>query len=151
MKIILYFLLFISFSNLSYSQSGELDNVVSGDDFKQPSGLKAFNSKDVYLTVDEKPQYPGGDVALKKEVIEQIVITKQIESAEGDVMIDLLINEKGKIIGKEVIITIQSCKECELACLSALNNIKKFKPAVYSNKKVKCKLLYSVHFPINKK
>lgn len=95
------------------------------------------NSNDVYSIVEEQPQYPGGDMAIFKDIFSNLVYPTiaQEQGIQGRVSIKFVIEKDGSI--GETKVEKSLSPECDKAAISAIKKLKKFVPGKQNGKPVR--------------
>jgi len=103
-------------------------------------------SKDgVYQEVEEMPQYPGGDEALRNDLVANIKYPEEAKKAgiQGKVYVSFVVNEQGKVTDAKIARGVEPSLDKE--SLRVINELKTWKPGKEKGKAVK--VAYTV--PIN--
>lgn len=95
------------------------------------------DSNVIYSFVEEQPQYPGGEMAIFKDIFSNLVYpTIAIEQGiQGRVSIKFIVEEDGSI--GETKVEKSLSPECDKAAISAINKLKKFVPGKQNGKPVR--------------
>lgn len=92
--------------------------------------------KDVYLTAETMPQYPGGDAELKKFIATNVNYPKAAleQKAKGTVMVRFVVNTKGKIEDVQILHGVHPAIDTEV--LRIMGKLERFIPGSQGGKAV---------------
>lgn len=105
---------------------------------------KAEDSKEAYLTLTEKPEFPGGMHALITFIQKNIQYPSDAYETgkQGRVIVQATIDTDGSVIQPSIIYSVDSLLDKE--ALRIIQSMPKWKPGKYHGKEVKVKY----HFPV---
>lgn len=107
------------------------------------------DSNDVYSIVEEQPQYPGGDMAIFKDLFSNLVYPTiaQEQGIQGRVSIKFVVEKDGSI--GETKVEKSLLPECDKAAVSAIKKLKKFVPGKQNGKPVRVWFSLPITFRIS--
>jgi TonB family protein len=106
------------------------------------------NTDEVYMVTDIMPEFPGGEVAMKKFVAQNLVYPKMAMSdgIKGRVIVSFVIAKDGKILDSKVMRGIG--KECDNEALRIVNTMPKWKPGQHNGKPASVRFTMPIMFSI---
>ena len=106
---------------------------------------------DVYLNVEEMPEYPGGELALRKDIAHAIKYPDEAKKKgiSGKVYVSFVVNEKGKITDSKIAKGIDLLLNKE--ALRVMNELKNFSPGKQNGKAVKVSYTTPILFDLENK
>lgn len=104
---------------------------------------------DVYFTVDEMPEYPGGDDALRKDIAETVKYPEDAKSrgVSGKVYVIFVVNEVGKVVSTEIARGVDPLLDKE--ALRVVSLLKTWKPGKEDGKAVKVSYTVPIKFALD--
>ncbi|MAY83811.1 MAG: hypothetical protein CMP59_06710 [Flavobacteriales bacterium] len=108
-----------------------------------PSAAESSFEQLASLGDETKAEFPGGQEALIKFIIENVKYPKGLESS-GTVYVEFVIDENGKCNSFKVLKTFDA--ECAKAAVSALEKMPNWKAATKDGKNVKSKMTIPIRF-----
>ena len=110
--------------------------------------IKTYEEGEVFMVVEEMPQFPGGDGALKKFLTENIVYpdSAKLQSIEGNVHIRFVVLPTGEISNAMVIRRIGG--GCDGEALRVINLMPKWNPGKQKGKPVKTQMTIPIEFKL---
>ncbi len=92
--------------------------------------------KDVYLTAEKMPQYPGGEMELRKFIATNLNYPEEAKAqkAEGVVIVRFVVNTKGKIEDVEILQRVHPAIDAEV--LRIVGKLEQFIPGSEGGKPV---------------
>lgn len=111
--------------------------------------VKQTDNSKVYTVVEKMPQFPGGDAALIKFIINNIKYPKTsfINRVQGSVMIRFVVSETGKVRDAEVVRSLDA--DCDKEALRVVSALPNFIPGEQNSKKVAVWYTLPITFKIN--
>lgn len=109
-------------------------------------------SKDgVYLTVDEMPEYPGGEEALRKDLAEAIKypVEAKNKGISGKVFVSFVVDEKGNSVDAKIARGVDPFLDKE--SLRVIGLLKTWKPGKQDGKIVKVAYTLPINFALDNK
>ena len=116
--------------------------LVAQDNNNQPVNTNDTNDK-IYHFVEKMPEYPGGEIALRRYLVENLKYPNAQASYQGKVYIRFIIDEDGNVIKPEVTRGVESLLDKE--AIRVVKSLPKWIPGEHNGKRVK--VYYTV--PIN--
>lgn len=106
------------------------------------------DTDEVFVIVEEKPQFPGGDQAFLKYVMDHVVYPAQARrmQIEGKVFIKLIVGKDGSVTSAEIMKGIGA--GCDEEALRVIKQSPKWKPARQRGRNVKASLVIPVIFKL---
>jgi len=97
-----------------------------------PATKKEVKQGDVYDIVDEAAEYPGGYVALKKFLTENLVYSKAMTEGgyTGKYYVKFIVDKDGTCRDFRITKTTIECTECDKEVLRVLKLMPKWKPGL---------------------
>lgn len=115
-----------------------------------------FNSKEdknekvdeIFVFVEEMPEFPGGDLALRKYLTNAVKypVIAQENGIQGKVYVSFIIDESGYITNIELMRGIDSSLDNE--ALRVVRTLPKWKPGKQAGKAVKVRYSVPIHFEL---
>lgn len=104
---------------------------------------------DVYMIVDQMPEYPGGEAALKKLLVENIKYPDQAkkDGVQGKVYVSFVVDENGSVQDAKVIRGVNS--ELDAEALRVVKLLEKWTPGKEKGKAVKVQFTVPINFALN--
>ncbi|MEA2042737.1 MAG: energy transducer TonB [Bacteroidota bacterium] len=109
------------------------------------------SEEQTFLVTEQMPEYPGGNLAMRKDIAENITYPKKAyqSAIHGTVYIRFVVNKTGHIERAEVIRGVYKSLDDE--ALRVVNNLKKFKPGTVGGKPVSVWFTIPIKFKIDNK
>lgn len=100
----------------------------------------------VYTEVDQMPEYPGGEEALKNFIAENISYPEQAKKngVTGKVYISFIVNKAGEVQDARVVRGVHP--ELDKESLRVVNKLKKFKPGIKDGEPVNVAYTLPINF-----
>ncbi|MDX2194946.1 MAG: energy transducer TonB [Cytophagales bacterium] len=130
----------------SKTQEGEKTEV----DVIQETGPAVVETKEeVFLVVEQMPEFPGGTAAMQKFIAQNIKYPKQAASLgiEGRVIVSFVINSEGKISTVEVLKGIGS--GCDEEAIRVIQSMPGWTPGKQNGRPVSVKFTVPIKFTLN--
>tara|TARA_B100001287_G_C22681220_1_gene530527 strand:+ start:2845 stop:3744 length:900 start_codon:yes stop_codon:yes gene_type:complete len=104
---------------------------------------------EVYIAVEEMPQFPGGDFALMKYIASYIRYPQKAKEygIQGKVFVSFVIDKKGKVKDVKVIKGVE--KSLDEAAKQVIESLPKFTPGRQRGKAVRVQLTIPINFKLN--
>ena len=109
-------------------------------------------SKDgVFFKVDEMPVYPGGDEALRKDLVAAVKYPEDAKKAgiQGKVYVSFVVDEAGKVTKVEIARGVDPSLDKE--ALRVVNSLKDWTPGKEKGKAVKVSYTLPIQFALDHK
>jgi len=100
----------------------------------------------VFFIVEEMPEFPGGDLALRKYIAQSIKypVIAQENGIQGKVYVNFVVNEKGQVTQARIARGVD--KSLDKEALRVVNNLPRWKPGKQSGKPVKVSYTVPINF-----
>lgn len=110
---------------------------------------EADKKVEIYTTVEEMPQYPGGDEAMKKYLQDNLKYpeTAKNDQIEGKVVVGFVVDKKGKIQSPRIVRSISP--ELDQEALRVIKSMPKWTPGKQKGKKVAVSYNVPINFKID--
>ena len=107
------------------------------------------SSQQVFMVVEEMPEFPGGQAALMSFIAKSIKypVVAQENGIQGRVTCSFVVNKDGSIVDAEVIRGIDPSLDKE--ALRVINTMPKWKPGKQRGKPVRVKFTVPINFRLN--
>ena len=107
-----------------------------------------MTADEVYFTVEEMPEFEGGDLALKKFIVENVKYPEQakINGIQGRVFIQFVVNQKGEIEQVKVVRGVDAALDAE--AIRVISLLPKWKPGKQSGKPVRVSFTVPINFEL---
>lgn len=104
---------------------------------------------DVFFIVDEMPEYPGGDEALRKDISEIVKypVEAQKNKISGKVYVTFVVNTEGKIVDSKIARGVNPSLDKE--ALRVMNILKTWTPGKQNGKAVKVQYTVPINFALD--
>ena len=109
-------------------------------------------SKDgVFFTVEEMPEYPGGDVALRNDIASKVKYPDEAKKngIQGKVYVSFVVDEEGKVIKAKIERGVEPSLDKE--SLRVINELKTWKPGKEKGKAVKVAYTIPINYALDSK
>lgn len=105
----------------------------------------------VYLIVEVMPEYPGGDEALKKDLIGAIKYPEEAKKAgiQGKVYVTFVVDEQGKVTNAKIARSVDPALDKE--SLRVVNGLKTWAPGKEKGKAVKVSYTLPINYALDSK
>jgi len=109
---------------------------------------KANKNGDVYFIVEEMPEYPGGDEALRKDIANAVKYPEDAvkKGIKGKVYITFVVDETGKIVDTKVARGVDPLLDKE--AMRVMNELKTWTPGKQKGKPVKVSYTVPINFEL---
>jgi len=116
---------------------------------KKKQKVKHKNKKDVFVIVDNMPQFPGGDLQLKKWLAQNIKYPAKAakEGIVGRVYVGFVVNKKGEI--EDIKIMRGASPLLDAEALRVIGTMPKWEPGSQNGKIVKVSYTVPINFALN--
>lgn len=103
----------------------------------------------VYDVVEVMPQYPGGQIAMMKYIMENIKYPKQImeEGIQGRVTVSFIVEKDGRVSNVRLLRSVQSALDKE--AVRVVKSMPKWTPGKHNGKPVRVRFNLPVMFKLN--
>lgn len=104
--------------------------------------------EEVFLVVEEMPEFPGGQAAMMKHIASNIKYPRvaQQQGLEGRVIVNFVINSKGEVDNVEVVKGIGG--GCDEEAVRVIKSLPKFKPGKQNGRPVSVKFTVPIKFAL---
>ena len=128
------------------TNAGVDDNENKKTEATQPGST---DDSQVYNTVEEMPEYPGGNAALNKFIIENIAYPKTAKESglQGAVYVSFIVDTDGSVTGVKVKKGIGG--GCDEEAMRVVKMMPKWKPGTDNGKKVKVSFTLPIKFQLS--
>jgi protein TonB len=109
-------------------------------------------SKDgVYFVVDEMPEYPGGENALRNDIASEVKYPEEAKKnkIQGKVYVTFVVNEQGKVDDAKIARGVDLLLDGE--ALRVIKSLKTWKPGKEKGKAVKVAFTIPINFALAEK
>jgi protein TonB len=109
-------------------------------------------SKDgVYNTVEEMPEYPGGENAFRNDIASEVKYPEEAKknNIQGKVFVSFVVNEQGKVEDAKIERGVDSLLDDE--ALRVVKSLKTWKPGKEKGKAVKVAYTVPINFALAEK
>jgi TonB family protein len=146
-SLILVFSLFLSFKKSNIQPSND-EPVLSGLTDLQAQTVK--DKDEIYVKADKMPQYPGGDMALRKFIMTNMNYPEEAraQKAEGVVILRFVVNTEGNIEDVKLLQKVHPAIDTE--ALRVVGKLGRFIPGSQGGKLVKVYYNLSLTFALSK-
>ena len=114
--------------------------------YNSPKRVVHKNYDTVYFSVEQMPQFPGGEAALMKYIQENLKYPKGKEDIEGDVMLQFIVKKNGEV--GEVNVVRSLGKDFDQEAIRVIKSLPKFKPGRQKGKAVSVWYTLPVQFKL---
>ena len=103
----------------------------------------------VYDVVEVMPQYPGGQIAMMKYIMENIKYPKQImeEGIQGRVTVSFIVEKDGRVSNVRLLRSVQPSLDKE--AIRVVKSMPKWTPGKHNGKPVRVRFNLPVMFKLN--
>lgn len=103
----------------------------------------------VYDVVEVMPQYPGGQIAMLKYIMENIKYPKQImeEGIQGRVTVSFIVEKDGRVSNVRLLRSVQPALDKE--AIRVVKSMPKWTPGKHNGKPVRVRFNLPVMFKLN--
>jgi TonB family protein len=130
----------------------EIENSKADSTIKQTNETKISPSvqREVFTTVDEMPEFPGGTMNMAKFIQQNIQYPPKAKEAgiSGKCFIKFVIEPSGEIGDVLILKGVPGCKECDEEAIRVIKSMPKWKPGKQGNKLVPVFFNYPVNFQL---
>ena len=104
---------------------------------------------DVFMVVEEMPEYPGGLDGLKDFIVENVKYPEQAKKnkVEGKVFVSFVIDEQGNVTNAKVVRAVDP--ELDKEALRVVNKMEKWTPGKQKGENVKVQYTLPIQFALN--
>lgn len=114
-----------------------------------PTVLGKVDDNEIFLVVEQNPEFPGGELELRKYMAQNIHFPKKEQEMGhngGTVYISFVIEKDGKVANIEVVKGIAGGKNFESEALRVIKTLPDWKPGKQNGNPVRVKFVYPVKF-----
>lgn len=140
------------------SNSTVTSNVTEAEDIQPPppadillgssTPVEQINQEEVFVIVEEMPEYPDGQAAFDQDLKLAMKQTKQTKEAKEKLFVKFTVDKSGTI--KDPVVTQEgSCVDCKAALLEGILKLKKYRAGRQNGRAVNVSLTVPVAFNIN--
>ena len=127
--------------------------MVQHDDIIQviiPKDKKEIPEDEIYMTVEEMPEYPGGEEELRKFIAENVQYPEdaQANGKEGKVFVQFIIDKNGNVKDVEVVRGID-CESINNEAIRVVKSMAQWKPGKQSGQNVAVSYVVPINFKLN--
>lgn len=121
-------------------QSQQITSTIQSEEFVDE------NNDEVYVIVEDKPEFPGGDAAMMKYLSENIKypVIAQENGIQGRVICQFVVNEDGSIVDINVVRSVDPSLDKE--AIRVIKSMPKWKPGMQGGKAVRTKYTIPIGF-----
>lgn len=104
---------------------------------------------DIFINPETMPEYPGGEIALRKDIAENMIYPDiaQKNNISGTVFLRFVIDDKGKV--DEVMIMRGVSPEIDKEAVRVISSLKEFSPGTQDGIPVKSYMMIPIEFKLN--
>lgn len=112
------------------------------------AGQENQKNSDVHPAVDQMPEYPGGEDALKQFIAEKTNYPEEAQKAgiEGKVYVTFIVDEQGNVADTKIARGVDPALDKE--ALRVVSELSTWKPGKYEDKAVKVSYTLPVSFKL---
>ena len=105
-------------------------------------------SKDIFLVVEEMPEFPGGDLEMRKFIAMNVQYPEEAkeEKISGKVFVQFVVNEEGNVENVGIARSVDPF--LDKAAMDAVKSMPQWKPGKQSGKNVKVGFVVPINFQI---
>jgi len=129
------------------ARSAEIEKMII--DYPQFSAQQKVESEDdVYISVDNMPEFPGGDMALKKFINRAIKYPESAmeRSIQGRVFVKYIVNKDGHVSDAKIARGVDPSLDKE--ALRVIMSLPKWKPGMQNGKIVRVSQMFPITFQL---
>ncbi|WP_346860327.1 TonB family protein [uncultured Draconibacterium sp.] len=117
--------------------------------FTANSQEKSNNKDDVFVIVDEMPEYPGGDEALRKDIANSVKYPEDAvkKGVQGKVYVTFVVDENGKVSDTKIARGVDPSLDKE--AMRVMNELKTWTPGKQKGEPVKVSYTVPINFALN--
>lgn len=106
------------------------------------------NKDGVYFVVDEMPEYPGGENALKQDLVSLIRYPEEAQKSgiQGKVFVNFVVDEQGKVTDTKIARGVAPLLDKE--ALRVVGELKTWKPGKHKGEPVKVSYTIPINFAL---
>ena len=133
--------------NQLIARSTEIEKMII--DYPQFSAQQKIDGEDdVYISVDNMPEFPGGDLALKKFISRAIKYPESAmeRSIQGRVFVKYIVNKDGSVSDAKIARGVDPSVDKE--ALRVIMSLPKWKPGMQDGKAVRVSLMFPITFQL---
>jgi len=108
------------------------------------------DSEKVFVSVEEMPEFPGGEEGMMKYIQTNIVYppSSKENDIQGTVYIGFVINKEGNVENAEVVKGVKDGNELDIEALRIIKAMPTWKPGKQNGNRVKVQFVYPVKFVV---
>ncbi|HPT31104.1 MAG TPA: TonB family protein, partial [Prolixibacteraceae bacterium] len=114
----------------------------SGD--KVQKNTPESNLEEMFIVVEELPEYPGGEKALQFHIQEMTAKTAQANGIKGKALVEFVVNEEGNVA--DVLVKSQDNDDVAKAAVKIVSGLKQWKPGKQRGKPVPVRYALELKF-----
>lgn len=116
--------------------------------FWQVEAQENQDKNGIYSIVEEMPEYPGGDKALRNEIAEKIKYPEEArkKGIQGKVFVTFVVDEQGAVTNVKIARGVDPSLDNE--ALRVINDLKNWKPGKEKGKAVKVAFTVPINFAL---
>jgi protein TonB len=113
---------------------------------------KQEETMSIETMVDEMPSFPGGEIALKKFIIKNLIVPPVVKEKKliGGSFLKIVVNKDGTIGVIKVVKPMEMCPECDDESIKLIRTMPKWTPAKKGGKTVAAYWNLKIDFPQKK-
>ncbi|HCS22042.1 MAG TPA: energy transducer TonB [Bacteroidetes bacterium] len=106
------------------------------------------NEPEIFVVVEDMPSFPGGQDSMTKFIAANLVypVKAKENNIQGRVLIEFVVDEKGKVTNAKVVKGIGS--GCDEEALRIVNSMPNWNPGKQRNKPVKVRFVLPIRFQL---
>jgi TonB family protein len=119
--------------------------------YSQSNAQEKKKDGDIFYEVDEMPEYPGGELALRKDIAGNVKYPEKAKNQRisGKVYVSFVVNKKGKVVEPTIARGVNPLLDKE--ALRVIGELKTWKPGKEDGKPVKVQYTVPIKFALNSK
>ena len=132
---------------------GTLTQVIKKDEPKKDEVIGDYKalanfSKDIFLVVEEMPEFPGGDLEMRKFIVMNVQYPEEAkeEKISGKVFVQFVVNEEGNVENVGIARSVDPF--LDKAAMDAVKSMPQWKPGKQRGKNVKVGFVVPINFQI---
>ena len=132
---------------------GTLTQVIKKDEPKKDEVIGDYKalanfSKDIFLVVEEMPEFPGGDLEMRKFIAMNVQYPEEAkeEKISGKVFVQFVVNEEGNVENVGIARSVDPF--LDKAAMDAVKSMPQWKPGKQRGKNVKVGFVVPINFQI---
>jgi len=133
------------------TQVGTVDQEGEPDVVAEPqTGPAEAAPSEIFMVVEEQPEFPGGVSAMNKFISQNIVYPAMAREAGigGKCHLKFVVDETGSISNVEVLKGVPGCGDCDKEAIRVIKSMPKWKPGKQTGRAVKVYFNVPINFKI---